>query len=148
MCRVVESSRWCSLTLATGMAAPTRLVSERARVTRSRAPQATLEIEGGSFASVPCGYSDCLQEQRACQEGVPAALLFAADVAWKDGAVDPSERVTWEACPMCGRPAAVGWLGRAPIGSDCPFGCRPSGAAVRGFTLGDRSQPAPPGGDG
>src|SRR5438445_11830388 len=37
--------------------------------------------------------------------------------------MDPSERVTWEDCPNCGRPAAVGWLNGHPIEFDCPAGC-------------------------
>jgi hypothetical protein len=44
-----------------------------------------------------------------------------------------SERITWEACPVCGSTAAVGWgstpgeEGRAqedPVEFDCPNGCR------------------------
>lgn len=43
------------------------------------------------------------------------------------------ERITWEACPVCGATAAVGWRsGEAPEGRphedpvefDCPNGCR------------------------
>jgi hypothetical protein len=45
-----------------------------------------------------------------------------------------SERVTWEGCPTCGKPAAVGWA--APVGNeagdgsayplefDCPSRCQ------------------------
>jgi hypothetical protein len=35
-----------------------------------------------------------------------------------------SERVTWEACPRCGSPAAVGWA-RVPMAADAPGECRP-----------------------
>ena len=34
-----------------------------------------------------------------------------------------SERVTWETCPSCGRPAAVGWVGEQPVEFDCPGRC-------------------------
>jgi hypothetical protein len=37
-----------------------------------------------------------------------------------------SERVTWEDCPVCGRPAAVGWVDRHLVEFDCPGGCRVS----------------------
>lgn len=52
-----------------------------------------------------------------------------------------SERVTWERCPRCGGPAAVGWdtVARAngeppvevPVEYDCAAGCRldPHGTA-------------------
>ncbi|CCH87439.1 conserved protein of unknown function [Modestobacter italicus] len=32
--------------------------------------------------------------------------------------------VTWETCPGCGRPAALGWLDGDPVQFDCPRGCR------------------------
>jgi len=38
--------------------------------------------------------------------------------------MEPSEWVTWEDCPHCGRAAAVGWTGRRPTEFDCPRGCR------------------------
>ncbi|SMO77857.1 hypothetical protein SAMN06273567_104135 [Geodermatophilus aquaeductus] len=34
-----------------------------------------------------------------------------------------SERVTWETCPGCRRPAAVGWLDGDPVEFDCPREC-------------------------
>jgi hypothetical protein len=34
-----------------------------------------------------------------------------------------SERITWEPCPGCGQPAAVGWLDGRPVEFDCPDGC-------------------------
>jgi len=37
-----------------------------------------------------------------------------------------SERVTWEECPSCGEPAAVGWWHGRPVEFDCPEGCRVS----------------------
>jgi hypothetical protein len=37
-----------------------------------------------------------------------------------------SERVTWEDCPTCGRPAAVGWVDKHLVEFDCPGGCRMS----------------------
>jgi len=47
-----------------------------------------------------------------------------------------SEHITWESCPRCGRPAAVGWnpAGGAredPVEFDCPAGCQLSTAQVR-----------------
>ena len=51
-----------------------------------------------------------------------------------------SDRITWEACPVCGSTAAVGWTseetrdGRlpehGPIEFDCPSGCRLSAAEL------------------
>jgi hypothetical protein len=44
-----------------------------------------------------------------------------------------SERITWEACPVCGSIAAVGWgstesvdgpAHQGPTEFDCPKGCR------------------------
>jgi hypothetical protein len=35
-----------------------------------------------------------------------------------------SERITWETCPSCGQPAAVGWSGTRPVEFDCMKGCR------------------------
>jgi hypothetical protein len=34
-----------------------------------------------------------------------------------------SERVTWETCPECRRPAAVGWVDGNPVEFDCPREC-------------------------
>jgi hypothetical protein len=34
-----------------------------------------------------------------------------------------SERVTWETCPECRRPAAVGWVDGDPVEFDCPQEC-------------------------
>jgi hypothetical protein len=34
-----------------------------------------------------------------------------------------SDRVTWESCPSCARPAAVGWIDGHPVEFDCPRGC-------------------------
>jgi len=50
--------------------------------------------------------------------------------------MDPSERVTWENCPNCGRPAAVGWLNGRPIEFDCPAGCSLDSAEVQSFAAG------------
>lgn len=46
---------------------------------------------------------------------------------------EPSERITWERCPVCGATAAVGWSGvtpadhpvtrAVPVEFDCPSGC-------------------------
>jgi hypothetical protein len=35
-----------------------------------------------------------------------------------------SDRVTWEACPRCGRTAALGWVDEHPVEFDCTTGCR------------------------
>jgi len=35
-----------------------------------------------------------------------------------------SERVTWQECPRCRQPAAVGWWHGRPVEFDCPRGCR------------------------
>lgn len=45
--------------------------------------------------------------------------------------MDPSERVTWVGCPVCGRRAAVGWLDDMPVEFDCPGGCLPRLKDVR-----------------
>jgi hypothetical protein len=37
-----------------------------------------------------------------------------------------SERVTWEECPGCREPAAVGWWQGRPVEFDCPRGCQVS----------------------
>jgi hypothetical protein len=37
-----------------------------------------------------------------------------------------SERITWESCLRCGRPAAVGWLDGVPVEFDCTGGCTPT----------------------
>jgi hypothetical protein len=42
-----------------------------------------------------------------------------------------SERVTWETCPECRRPAAVGWVDRDPVEFDCPRECTLSAAELR-----------------
>jgi hypothetical protein len=52
-----------------------------------------------------------------------------------------SERVTWEDCPRCGGPAAVGWAAAAegvarsarelPVEFDCAGGCRLTPAELR-----------------
>ena len=55
-----------------------------------------------------------------------------------------SDHITWEACPVCGSTAAVGWAGEepqdgrpphgGPIEFDCPTGCRLSATElVRAF---------------
>lgn len=38
--------------------------------------------------------------------------------------MEPSERITWESCPLCERTAAVGWVGGRATEFDCPAGCR------------------------
>jgi hypothetical protein len=34
-----------------------------------------------------------------------------------------SELITWEQCPTCRQPAAVGWWQGRPVEFDCPQGC-------------------------
>jgi hypothetical protein len=51
-----------------------------------------------------------------------------------------SERISWENCPTCGSPAAVGWTTvlwvagesreEGPIEFDCPSGCHLSHQAL------------------
>jgi hypothetical protein len=48
--------------------------------------------------------------------------------------MESTERVTWEDCPNCRKPAAVGWSSGRPIGFDCPHGCRLSAGQVEGLT--------------
>ncbi len=53
---------------------------------------------------------------------------------------EPSERISWERCPVCGATAAVGWRGGAadesptgrgmPVEFDCPSGCSPTFAEL------------------
>lgn len=50
-----------------------------------------------------------------------------------------SDRVTWETCPVCHRPAAVGWIDGGPVEFDCPAGCRLNAEQVRAFA--DRRRP-------
>ena len=35
-----------------------------------------------------------------------------------------SESISWETCPICLRPAAVGWRNGRPVEFDCPARCR------------------------
>ena len=44
-----------------------------------------------------------------------------------------SDEITWEVCPVCGRPAAVGWIDAYPAEFDCTAGCLPSIAQIRRF---------------
>ena len=44
--------------------------------------------------------------------------------------MEVSEWVTWEDCPHCRRPAAVGWMKGRPTEFDCPRGCRLSAEQV------------------
>jgi hypothetical protein len=53
-------------------------------------------------------------------------------------AMDVSERVTWEDCPNCGRPAAVGWLDEFPIEFDFTGGCLLSLQQIRALATGRR----------
>jgi hypothetical protein len=55
--------------------------------------------------------------------------------------VEMSERVTWENCPVCRRPAVVGWSNGRPIEFDCPGGCRLNAAHIQFFA--DRRGRAP-----
>jgi hypothetical protein len=65
-----------------------------------------------------------------------------------------SDRITWEICPVCGRPAAVGWLDVEAAEFDCTAGCLPSIAQVRELCAGrslaldwlTRRRPVPVGG--
>ena len=34
-----------------------------------------------------------------------------------------SEKVTWETCPRCGGPVALGWLGQTVTEIDCTSAC-------------------------
>jgi hypothetical protein len=36
----------------------------------------------------------------------------------------PSDVVTWEACPACDGPVALGWVGQTVAEIDCAGGCR------------------------
>jgi hypothetical protein len=56
--------------------------------------------------------------------------------------MEASERVTWENCPSCQRPAAVGWMEGRAVEFDCPGGCSPSPAQVRAIAARHRSFPA------
>ncbi|MGY1733535.1 hypothetical protein ACI798_18660 [Geodermatophilus sp. SYSU D01045] len=47
--------------------------------------------------------------------------------------MEASERVTWEDCPNCRRPAAVGWVDGRAVEFDCPGGCRPSETQLEAF---------------
>ena len=51
-----------------------------------------------------------------------------------------SESVTWETCPTCERPAAVGWLDGNPVEFDCPAGCHLDRKQLSAFA--DRRRPA------
>jgi hypothetical protein len=54
--------------------------------------------------------------------------------------MEPSERVTWEDCPNCRRPAAVGWVDGQPTEFDCPRGCGLSAEQIQAFTA-ERARP-------
>jgi hypothetical protein len=56
--------------------------------------------------------------------------------------MEATERVTWEDCPNCRRPAAVGWLRGRPTGFDCPHGCRLSSGQVEVLTAAVGRPPA------
>jgi hypothetical protein len=45
-----------------------------------------------------------------------------------------SDRVTWEICPCCGLPAAVGWLDDSPVEFDCLAGCTLTEDQVQAFS--------------
>jgi len=51
-----------------------------------------------------------------------------------------SESVTWETCPTCERPAAVGWVEDSPVEFDCPAGCDLDPKQLSAFA--DRRRPA------
>jgi hypothetical protein len=65
---------------------------------------------------------------------------MAAGVFRDRGGVMVSQRITWEMCPRCGRPAAVGWLpavgiggdpiGEDPVEFDCVAGCQLSSSGI------------------
>lgn len=44
-----------------------------------------------------------------------------------------SDSITWETCPSCRRPAAVGWLNGVAVEFDCPAGCSLTGDQIRAF---------------
>jgi hypothetical protein len=50
-----------------------------------------------------------------------------------------SERVTWEICPECRRPAAVGWVDGSPVQFDCPRGCTLPVAELRAVFMPGRA---------
>ena len=53
-----------------------------------------------------------------------------------------SERVTWETCPECRRPAAVGWVDGDPVQFDCPRECTLSAGELRAAPhAGTRGEP-------
>lgn len=51
-----------------------------------------------------------------------------------------SDSVTWETCPNCHRPAAVGWQNGMAVEFDCPAGCSITRDQVRAFA--DQRRPA------
>jgi hypothetical protein len=55
--------------------------------------------------------------------------------------MEASERVTWEDCPSCQRPAAVGWMDGQAVEFDCPRGCSVTSAQLQ--TVATRHRPLP-----
>jgi hypothetical protein len=58
--------------------------------------------------------------------------------------MEASERVTWENCPSCQRPAAVGWMDGQAVEFDCPSGCSPTSAQVQAIAARHRQSPVLP----
>lgn len=60
----------------------------------------------------------------------------------------PSDVVTWEACPGCNGPAALGWVGQTLTETDCAAGCPMTDvlreAIRRTATPPTGEEPAPP----
>ena len=50
-----------------------------------------------------------------------------------------SDSISWQLCPSCCRPAAVGWLNEMPVEFDCVAGCRLSEDQIRAFA--DKRRP-------
>ncbi len=62
--------------------------------------------------------------QAGCVRCAAAPAALGVDRTHAGKRVEPGESVTWEDCPHCRRPAAVGWVGGRPTEFDCPRGCR------------------------
>ena len=81
------------------------------------------------------GHSPGTAGRDGSSTGPPAFLSSESSM---DQGTTASERITWEECPSCRRPAAVGWHDELIVEFDCPNGCGLTGAQTRALaaTLG------------
>jgi NTE family protein len=136
-CRTLDFHKADEL-IALGRRLATEALDREERIPRAVPPEAVRRsTESRPLRVSPDWVVRQSSTERPARDG-GRELLVPAGVADEESAM--SESVTWENCPTCERPAAVGWLDGSPVEFDCPSGCDVDAKQLSAFA--DRRRPA------